>query len=37
MGRGAYDTSDAAQNKSSAGLYAINAHHNAQATKQVWH
>jgi hypothetical protein len=31
----AYCSADAGQNKSSAGQYAINVHHNAQAVKQV--
>lgn len=35
MGRGGYDTSDASQSKSGAGQYVVNAHHNAQAAKQV--
>ena len=37
MGRGAYDTSDAASSKSSAGQFAISAHRAAQDKAKVWH
>jgi hypothetical protein len=35
MGRGAYDSTDPTQAKSSAAQYAINAHRTAQAESEV--